>query len=153
MAQYEILKPQNPVKAQQRANEVAKLHPAIGVVTPVREIAGHEPTVVMKVLTQKIKGECHHETEITIEWGSISVEDLYSLARNALVADVMCRMVKEAKFPAKVTVRAEDFVHKPSPSVEKYEYRAPKIKIDSRLEDYLLNLSAAERAILFGSMK
>ncbi len=150
MPEIEKLPAQSPAKAHQRALEVSKLHAEIGQVRTPALATHHEPTVVMKVLTQKVKGECHHETEITIEWGDISVEDLFVLARNALVADAMCRMVKTAKFPAKLVIKAEEFVHHPSPSVEKYEYMPPKVKIDSRLEQYLAGLSKEELKILLG---
>lgn len=147
----ERLAPQNPLTAQKRASEVAKENPAIGVVRPMHPSGSPGGITKLNILTQRAKGENHHETELTIEWGDLTLEEVYCIARNSLIADAMARMVKANEFPAKLKVVAKDHVHKPSPSVEKYTYQPPKLKVPKELEEYLKGLKPDELMVLFGS--
>ncbi len=98
----------------------------------------------MDVLTQPAKGKSHRKTAITIDWHNVTVDDLFSLARNALVADAMARMQKAEEFPDTLRVVAKEHVHRPSAAVEKYSYIPPKLKLDKELERFLGGLSPSE---------
>lgn len=151
--QIERLPPQNPSTAAKRASEVAKANPEVGFVRPTTTSTLERDKTVMKILTAGTEGESHHLSELTIDWTGITIEGLFSLARNALVADAMCRMQKAKDFPENVKIVAAEHVHKPSASVCKYEYTPPALKVPKEVESYLLNLSNEEREALKGMFK
>jgi hypothetical protein len=108
----------------------------------------------IRILTQRRKGEAHAETLVTIDWTGITQEELYSLARNALIHDMQARFVKDmAPIPEKHTILACVQVHKPSPAMVKYTPPPPKpTKMAPGLDELLANLSQEEIEILLGSI-
>lgn len=109
-----------------------------------------------KILTKKKAGQSHRETEVTIDWHGISVDDLKILAKNAIVQDLQARIRAEefSSFPENVTIVAKDIVHRESAALWEYQ---PSImreveasnNIDKKLEKMLKKLSPDElRALL-----
>lgn len=107
----------------------------------------------IRILTQRRKGEAHHETLLTIDWDKITDEELKLLARNALIHDFQARLVKsEGPMPEKATIIAREQVYQPPVALMKYQPPPPKpVKVSNELEKLLLNLSAEELQILLGS--
>lgn len=107
-------------------------------------------TEPFRILTQRDKKGAHAETLVTIDWTGITQEELYSLARMALIHDMQARFVKDkSPIPEKLTIYAATQVHKPSPAMVKYCPPEPKLKKETMdLEKLLEKLSPEELRIL-----
>lgn len=109
-----------------------------------------------KILTKKKEGQSHRETEVTIDWHGVDVDDLKILAKNAIVQDLQARIraAEFSSFPTNVTIIAKDIVHRESAALWEYQpdiIRAgnPISNIDKKLEKMLKELSPDElRALM-----
>lgn len=112
--------------------------------------------ITFKILTKKNSG--HRETEVTINWNGVSVEDLKILAKSAIIRDLQAKIQAGVfdTFPEKVEVVAKNLIHHDSPA--EWEYREPpkkpqgekeKSPANKDLEKLLKKLSPAElRALM-----
>lgn len=100
-----------------------------------------------KILTRKKDSQSHRETEITIDWSGVSVDDLKILAKNAIVQDLQAR-IRHGEFdtfPVKVEIIARNVVHHESAALWEFKALPPKEKkVDPVLEALLKNLTADE---------
>lgn len=100
--------------------------------------------LTVQVLTKRHDGAGHHSTEVTIDWGNISQEQLMLLAR-ARIIDRWQRSVKVTgvSIPAEVTLKATDFVQ-PDEVISDEPLNLPKPR-DRSLDKLLAGLSAQDK--------
>lgn len=111
----------------------------------------------MRTLVKRFKAAGHEETNVIINWGATSQEDIKLLATYYIQHRVERQLQEnETKIPEQVTVFAGDFLHREVREVKplnipKAWKEAPKSKARKELEALYAQLSPEDRAVLLGS--
>lgn len=115
-----------------------------------------------KILTKKREGQSHRETEVTIDWNGVSLDDLKILAKSAIVRDLQAKIQAGVfdTFPEKVEVVARELIKHDGPAeweyqqpskARQYETPSPQVsKAVRQLDELLKTLSQDELRRLAG---
>lgn len=108
----------------------------------------------IRILTQRKKGESHHETLLSIDWSEMTEEQLRVLARNALIHDFQARIVKDhLPVPEEYCIMAKDMVNRTPVALFKFMPSAAcTLTPDEELDELIAKLSPEERAQLLGEL-
>jgi len=105
---------------------------------------------VFKVLTQKKAEQSHRETLVTIDWTGVTHEQLMTLAKWALTADMQARFVKSnSPIPDKWDIKACEQVKQEPAAL--WAYQPPKKK--DPMEELLAKMNPKEREALLAELR